>query len=207
MYTHLADLEWGGVVDGASTYTVTQTEDAGPETIILDAVTDSFIVITSDTLPGSSYVYSIYSDLDLVTPILTINETADLVTSITVQLLMTRISNDITVLTQTAISEISSLLREILTTGDVLSTNIGTVTFVENAAVFPLPDSSFERILTPFETGSGTGQTITITMPDASTEILTYDHGNDEVISSSTNYSIGKYFKSGEYKITVVELE
>jgi len=208
MYTHLADLEWGGVVDGASTYTVTQTEDAGPETTILDAVTDSSIVITSDTLPGSSYVYSIYSDLDLVTPILTINETADLVTTLTVQNLLARISNDITTLTETALTEIDGELRNALVTGDVLVTDIGDATFVSDAGTLALPFGPVEKVLVPFDTGEGGSQTVTITLPDETDEILTYvvSPGEGEVISDGVNYAVGEYFKSGTYKVTVTEL-
>ena len=211
MYTHLADLEWGGVVDGASTYTVTQTEDAGPETIILDAVTDSLIVITSDTLPGSSYVYSIYSDLDLVTPAATTAETADLVTTLTVQNLLTRISNDITTLTETAATEIDGELRNALVTGDVLVTDIGDATFVSEGGTLALPFGPVEKVLLPFDMGAlpVDEQTVTITLPDASSEIITYDEtapGEGEVISNMTNYAVGEYFKSGTYKVTVTEL-
>ena len=208
MYTHLADLEWGGVVDGASTYTVTQTEDAGPETIILDAVTDSLIVITSDTLPGSSYVYSIYSDLDLVTPAATTAETADLVTTLTVQNLLTRISNDITTLTETAATEIDGELRNALVTGDVLVTDIGDATFVSDAGTLALPFGPVEKVLVPFDTGEGASQQVTITLPDETDEILTYvvSPGEGEVISGGIQYAVGEFFKSGTYKVTVKTL-
>ena len=203
MYTHLADLTWG-TVSGATNYTITQTEDAGPETTIVSETVDS--VVTYETLPGSAYIYNIYSDLDLVTPAATISETADLVTTVTVQELLTRISNDLTTLTETALVEIDGELRNALTTGDVVLTDEGNATFVSDADTLTLPPGYIEKVLVPFDTSSGASQTVTITLPDASSEVFTYDDGADEVISGAVNYAVGEYFKSGTYKVTVTEL-
>lgn len=203
MYTHLADLTWTAQ-DGATSYTVTQSEDAGPVTTILDASAD--FTLTSPTLPGSSYIYSIYSDLDLVTPLTIINETADTVSTLTVQSLLTRISNDLTIITETAVDDIDSVLRDVLTTGDVVEYADGSATFVADSGTLALPSSGDSSVLTPFDVSAGAGQTATITLPDTTNEVLTYDESTDEVISAATNYGVGEFFKVGTFKVTVKEL-
>ena len=207
MYTHLADLTWNAL-DGATTYTLTQEEDAGPETTLLSDTTTEF-TFTAPTLPGSSYVYNVYTDLDLVTPGATVTTSADTVTSMTVQELLTRISNDITTLTETALTEIDGELRTALNTGDVLVTDKGDTTFVSDSDVLALPSGYIENVLLPFDPIIGASQTVTITLPDASNEVLLFDHNAaDEgaVISGGTNYAVGEYFKSGTYKVNVREL-
>lgn len=72
-----------------------------PETTIVDASAD--FTASYETLPGSAYVYNIYTDSDLVTPAAIITETADTITTVTVQEILTIISNDLTVLPETAI--------------------------------------------------------------------------------------------------------
>jgi len=94
-----------------------------------------------------------------------------------------------------------------LGTGDVLTTDKGDVTFVENLQTLALPFGSVEKVLLPFDTGASSGQTVTITLPDLTDEILTYDQGADEVIlASMVQYGTGEYFKSGTYKVSVKDL-
>ncbi len=203
MYSHLADLTWSSV-SGASSYTVTQSEDSGPISTILDASTD--LAVTSPTLAGSSYTYNLYSDLDLVTPLATLSEIADTVTTVTVQSLLTRISNDLTIITETAIDDIDSVLRDVLSTGDVIEYQDGSATFVADSDTLALPSNGDSAVLTPFDVSAGSGQTATVTLPDASNEVLTYDESTDEVVYSATNYAIGEHFKVGSFKVTVKEL-
>ena len=204
LYTHLSDITWG-VVTGASTYTLRQTEDGGSETTLLET-TDAVTTFTSTTIPGSVYVYNMYTELDLIVPAGTVTETAPIVSTVSVSDLLVRISNDITTLTEVAATEIDGELRNALSTGDVVVTEVGNATFVADTETLALPEGYVEKILVPFYAGEGASQTVTITLPDATSEVLTYDDGADEVISGGIQYAVGEYFKSGTYKVTVTEI-
>ena len=205
LYTHVSDLSWSAV-SGASTYTIRKTEAGGLDEIdVVDSTTD-LTYADFDLMAGTAYVYNLYTDISPLVVVETIAGTTPLVDSTSVALLLTRVSNDITSLTVNASEAISGTLRDVLSTGDVLETHNGSVTFVADTETLTLPSGSTERVLTPFETSAGAGQTATITLPDASTEVLTYDDGADEVISATVNYATGEYFKSGTYKVTVAKL-
>jgi len=67
-FTHLIDLDWN-VISGASTYNVRYTVDAGAEQDL--TVTTDLSHTFYNAVPGSSYEFRIFTDLDLVTPFFT----------------------------------------------------------------------------------------------------------------------------------------
>ena len=205
LYTHIADLTWSAI-DGATTYTIRKTESGGLDEI--DVVVDTTELSYTDynLMAATAYVYNVYTDVSPTIVVLTELGTTPVVDSTSVGLLLTRVSNDITILTVNAAEAIESTLRDVLGTGDALETTSGSVTFVENLGTLALPFGSVEKVLLPFDTGFVGTQGATITLPDLTDEVLGYDEGADEVIYDTVNYAVGEYFKSGTYKVSVKDL-
>lgn len=203
--THVADISWGPV-SGASTYTIVKTQDGG--TVEIPVISDTSTLLYTDyTLSeGTAYTFILYTDVNPTVPVLTIAGTTPIIDSANVTLLLTKIGNDVSLLPTNSLNEISSYLRDIFTTGDSIVTSSGDAKFVENAGTLALTGGATEVVLTPFDVSGGSGQTVTITLPDASSEVLTYDELTDEIVSNSVNYGPGEYFPSGVYKVSVKNL-
>ena len=203
IYTHLVDLTWP-TVSGASTYTIRYTEDGGSEIEAITETTELTGEITNLS-PGLTYVFNLYTDLDTVNPAKTTTVVSPTISSISVQDTLTRISNDLTLLTDTAISELEVNFRDVLTTGDTLVTDEGDLTFVQDSDTLVVSENE-ESVLTPFDTSSGGTQTFSVTLPDSNTYVLTYDETLDEVIYNSVSYGINDYLVLGSYKVRVKDL-
>ena len=202
IFSHIADLTWNPV-DGATTYTVTQTVDGGSEETLLDGTTQ--LLQTLPVEPGSSYVFSLYTDLDLVTELGTAGVTAPSIDAASVGNILVRFNNDLTQIAdiygQDVVGDIDQNLRDVLLTGEVITTNIGEVTFVQ--ASEELEISSVEQnVLTSFETTDLAGTTSDIRLPDDSVNSLTYDESADTVNGTQ----VGDYFILGSYKVRVANL-
>lgn len=200
MYTHIADLTWDAV-SGASTYTLTQTEDAGTEETILENST-GFSHVSLDLNPGSSYLFNIYTDIDMVTPTLQLTESALVVDTANVTAILLFISNDLTVLSGDSVLEIDGELRNSLTTGDIVETELGETVFVGDSFELTVPNGVTTNVLTPFQSIGDNGQTIDITTPDE-TVTITYNDGTGQVIYDGVSYALGEYFVVGSYKVRV----
>ena len=106
---------------------MTEKRDSEDDVVIADAISET--TFTSYNLtPGSSYEYNLFTDLDLVTPESTIIDTAPSVNTMSVNDLLTRLSNDLSILNSDSIDDIEFELRNILDTGDevVLRNSTGT---------------------------------------------------------------------------------
>lgn len=202
IYTHLADLSWD-VVTGASSYTITSSRNSGTEDTLITTSDLSHEVF--DLVPSSSYEFKVYSDLDLVTSAYEITESALTLNFTNVDLLMVRISNDLTLLNQASVSDVSPFLNNVLTTGEILTTDLGKYTFVQNSGALTI-SAPMENIFTAFDGTSGSTQNISITLPDTSVNLIEYDEVNNEVVYNSTNYDAGDYFVVGTHKVTIKEL-
>lgn len=83
--------------------------------------------------PDSSYVFSLYTDLNLISPIKSSIFFTPSVDTVSVTSLVSRLSNDLTSLSETALDEIQSSLRDVFTTGDLVTLPTGQYVFVEDA--------------------------------------------------------------------------
>ena len=202
MFTHVADITWDEV-SGASSYTVTSTENAGQE-ITHGDTTNTYLEIFNLN-PDSSYEFKVYSDLDMVTPAYTETDVALSLNSTNVDSLMVRLQNDLTILSNTSSDEIEPFLGSVLTTGEIVNTSLGKTVFVSDAGTVNI-DETEERFLMPFDQGSGTGQSISVVLPDTTINTIGYDQNTNQITSGATNYSIGSTFVLGNQKITVKEI-
>lgn len=202
MYTHVADITWSAV-SGATTYTVTQTEDAGDPVIIASDISD--LTISSYNLnPGSSYEYNLYTDLDLVTPESTTTETALAVDTTSVTDLMVRLGNDLTVIDESSVDAIETELRNVLSTGDEVILTSGSSLFVQDADTIEVVKG--KDVLTPFVT-SVASQAITVTTAEGGSSAITYDESLNQVtFDGTTTLDVGQYAVVGKYKVKVTEV-
>lgn len=202
MYTHLADLEWEEV-DGASSYTVTSSRDSGPEETLVTTPNTTHEEL--NLTPDSSYEFKVYSDLDPVEPAYTTTSLALTLNAVNVDSFIDRLGNDLTLVNDTTLGEIEPFFNSVLTTGEVVNTSIGSTVFVENSGTVTI-DEPEEVFLTSFEETLGTGQNITVVLPDTSNSVIGYDESVNEVTSASTNYPVGSHFVLGGRKVTVKEI-
>lgn len=202
MYTHVADLSWSPVT-GANSYTVTLSRDSGP--VVTIATTSELSRSVYNLIPGSSYEFNLYTDLDNVTPVDTSTASTLPVDSANVDSLMVRLGNDLTLIDSTSIDDISQFIRLVLSTDEVVHTNLGEALFVENSGTITLSDKN-GSVLTPFDVTAGSGQSTSIVLPDGSTNLVSFDETTDEISYSSLNYSVGQQFVMGGLKVSVKEL-
>lgn len=200
MYTHLADITWSAV-SGATTYTLTQTEDSGdPVTIVYDTTDLTF---TSYNLtPGSSYEYNLYTDLDLLIPESTTTESALAVDTTSVTDLMIRLGNDLTLIDEISVDDIESELRNVLSTGDEVSFASGGSIFVQDADTIEFIPG--KDVLTPF-VPILTSQAVTVTTAEGDSSAISYNQILNQVTVDSTILDIGQYAVVGKYKVKVIE--
>jgi len=121
--------------------------------------------------------------------------------------LLTRLSNDLSILDTSSIDDIELELRNILDTGDevVLSNSTGTQNSVyveQSDTIEVVPGKS---ILTPFESSLSSG-TITVTA-ESDTTTITYDETLNQVtFDGVTTLDVGGYITLGRYKVKVTEI-
>ena len=202
MYTHLADITWPDV-SGATTYTITQTENAVDPIILVSETSD--LTITSYNLnPGSSYEYNLYTDLDLVTPQDTVTESTLAVDTSSVTDLMVRLGNDLTLIDESSVDEVELELRNVLNTGEIVSLNTGNAVFVQQSDTIQVVTG--RDVLTPFESSLTSGSII-VTTEEGDSSTITYDESLNQVtFDGSTALDVGKYTIIGKYKVSVTEI-
>lgn len=198
-FTHLVDLDWNDI-SGATTYDLKFIKDGGNEESL--ATTTGLSYVANNLVPGSSYEFRVYSDIDLVTPFVTETVSTPVVDSTSVASLLTRLGNNLTLLSDTSLGDIDSLLETVLTTGETVITEVGSTTFVKNSETLTLPEAFKTQVLTSFDQASGAGQTVSILLPDTSTSVINYDESTDEVSVGGTSYPIGTSFILGGQKVT-----
>jgi hypothetical protein len=200
LYTHIGALSWT-TTQGASTNTVSQLEDGGPEEIIISDTTELSFRST-EIKPGSSYVFNLYTDLDLVTPAATVSKTAPIISNSSVSDMASHIGNDFTILSEESYGSVKHLIRSIFSTGDNVTLSNGKNVFIEDSDNIVIsPGNSY---LTPFETTLSSGQEVTLTNSDGSgTNVVEYDENTDQILVGSKSYDANTSFVVGSYRIVV----
>jgi hypothetical protein len=201
LYPQVGALTWN-TVHGASTNIISQIKDGGAEETIVSGTTDLSFTATGIT-PGSSYVFNLYTDLDLVTPAATSNsKTAPAISNSTISSMADYLENDFTILSEADYDTIEHLIRLIFSTGDTVTLSNGDNLFVEDSEeILILPGRSY---LTPFETTASSGQEITLINADGSgTNLVEYNESTDQVVVGSTTYAENDSVILGHYRIVI----
>lgn len=209
-YTHLADVVWFAV-ESASIYQLKQ--DGVVLKTVQATVESEFAAIVQGLTPETTYVFDLYTDLDgFVTPARTVSGTTPALSAFNVGLLLGRISNDLTLLNSTAFEDVTSsgpYLRDALTTGDVVNTNLGKLEFVADAGQIDLnrEEAPPARFLTAFDPNSGAGQSLNLLLPDGvTTSVMTYNESQNQVVLNSESRGVGEYFVVDSFKVSVREV-
>lgn len=201
MYTHLADLSWIAL-PAASWYRIGRTTDGGSEDTLVSSTTEVSYTMY-DISPSVSYVFNIYTDTDLVNPAASTVGVAPAVDSTSTSDLITRLSNDLSTLPSSSVSEIGPFINTALSTGDKLKvSSTDEYVFVEAAGTIT---HEGDDILTPFDPASGISQSVTITLDGVDTGV-SYDEVNNNVQAGGETIGIDEYFILGSYKVTVKEI-
>lgn len=197
IYTNLVDLTWDAI-SGASEYTVREIKDGSDEE---DVIITSLLTGSVNLDNSSTYIFNLYSDLDLVTVEATVNVSPLAIDQTNVESLFTRIQNDLSVLDDSAIPEIEDFIQGFLLTGDqvILPSGKSSI-FVEDGDTHILGTDDL-NILTPFT--DGVSGTITVTHPGELSS-TTYTHSVANQIDGIHN--LGDYFISGEYMAELKEI-
>lgn len=204
MYTVLADIIWTAIPT-ASWYKLTYVkDDAGVEIVLVASTTDLQTTLQNVT-PGSSYEARLYTDLDLITPVRSVSGVAPMVDATSVRDVMGRIENDLTLLPDVSLSLIAQYIPSATTTGTRITTVLGKASIVRNSDNITIP-SAGGALLTEFSDSLGGGQSISVTLPDASSTILSYVGANDTILADSVEYGAGEHFVVGGYKVEVQKL-
>lgn len=209
MSSHLAQLSWNSV-DGASSYSIEHTEDSG------DVVTyDSIVDLETNVLnlkSGTIQSFSLYSDLDPLTPLATISDTTLTTDSTTVSSMATVIGNDFTLFDSDTIDEIEPYIRDAFTTGDEIKSRVvfnGKVEeydtlFVSDGGSIQISNNS--SVLTPF-VDSIVGQSINLELDNTTLQSVSFDEISGTVTIDGTTYNPGDRFIIDGKSCKVAELD
>lgn len=182
MYKSAADLTWDSV-PGASTYTLTQTlVTNGLESVAADE-TEQLSFTTRRLLPGSSYQFKLYTDLDLMNPVGTISGT-------------------------TLAADVS--LNDVFETGDSIKLNIpgfrsmGGAKFVRRGGRVEYTPGV--PLAFAFDPDSGPGQSATLGLTGDTDVTVSFDEGTSEVSVDGVTCAVGGYVVVDGKKMSVVDI-
>lgn len=118
---------------------------------------------------------------------------------------------DLTALDTTSVAYIADVMNDVFTTGDAIDINVGggaqgtkKSKFVNRGGNVSI-DSS-EAIVAPFSKDAGAGQSISLTLADASTVSVAYDDTSEAITVGLTSYSAGEHFVLDGKKTTIVDI-
>lgn len=175
---------------GCDRKTITQKEGGGSEKTVVGSTTElSFAA--GRMVPGSScefnmYIVHVYTDLDPATD--TVTKSAPVVDSASCQYNMTRLSNDLTAITDypsTAMNVIKcfSRGRPLYWRWCGLSPALGDTTYETDCVTVFVP-STGSQALSPFAASGGSGQS-SINLNASENSVISYDETLDDIVSET----------------------
>ncbi len=197
-------------VSGAIGYNVTIEGPTGGETTALSGVTTLEHNIT-DVIPDTTYTLRLYADTGTgynLTETLSTTTPSNVAANYDITDFQDNGVIDLTSLNATTLSSMSSLLTELVNTGDVVSVSLPSNPELATSFVNAGENLSIvgDAVLLPFDTTSGAGQSVTLTLPDNTTTVdVGYDEGSNTIIVESTSYSSGDTFVLDGRKIEIFD--
>jgi hypothetical protein len=125
-----------------------------------------------------------------------------------------------TVVDLTSVSDMSTIrdkIQQVLSTGTKISvvaksaaisvtTDALVVKNQETLTVTKNENLVLDSVYLPFSTTSGSSQSVSLTLPDASTAAVTYNDTADKITYGGTSYAVGDSFILGGYRCNVTEV-
>ena len=184
-------------VPGAIAYQITYEGPTGGEITALSGVTTLEHNITG-LEPDTAYTIKLYADTGTgyeLTEELTTTTLPNVAASYDVTDFQdTNGVTDLTSLDATTLSNLSGVITELVNTGDVVNVSLPNepdhaTSFVAVGENINIAD--VDGLLLPFDTTSGAGQTVTLTLSDTTTVPVTYDEVANTITVESVTYSSG----------------
>ena len=199
-------VEWSS--DESSSYRVTYTPSGGAEKVVL-ITTDLSCKINNLDI-DTDYDVSIYSSTDDIN--YTLTETRSTTTlshsfeNYDKYLIDDGGNFDISSLNSVNKERIKSVSNDLFNTGDSIITNTRNSSyvksfFVERGDMFNI--TNIEAILIPFESNAGSGQSISVTLADLSTETIIFNEVDETITIDGNIYSSGQVFVFNDKKTSV----
>lgn len=164
---------------------------------------------------GSTYDFELFSDLDLVTPVYeSLANSTPSIDITSTNSLLTFVSNDLTQINESNLSEIDPFIKDNLATTDTIQARVSfqnsiqqdqTLTFVQEAETISIADSP--SVLTPF-VSTIVASDVTLEFTDGlTTETISFDESANTVTFQTAGLkNIGDTFILDGKKVKVSEL-
>ena len=200
-----------GEVDGAITYKLTIQKDG---TSIKWVTHTGFTILTQvipNLDPSTSYTVELFADTGSgYESVSTISSStlANSAENYDTSEYGTNGSYQLKSLSPTSLSNLLKVSNDIFTTGDVIEIDIPRVktktAFVKRGEEVDVTQS--KALLVPFDVTAGSGQSITMTLSNASTVSVAYDEVTNEISVGGTSYAAGESFSLDGKKVTVLDI-
>lgn len=188
-------------VTGATAYQITYEGPTGGEIVAFSGSTDLTYNIVG-VEPDTTYTIKLYADtgagLELSEQLSTTTLPNLAANYDITEFQDTNGVTDLTSLDASTLSNISSVIPELVNTGDVVSLSLvsnpelTTTSFVSLGGILDV--TGIDGVLLPFQDTSGAGQTANITLSDNTTVPISYNESTSSITVESTPYSAGDSF-------------
>jgi hypothetical protein len=198
-------------VEDAVGYKLTYQENGGTELIFESRFTELTKNITP-LLPETTYQVGLYADygsgagfvlveFSSTTTLANIAENYD-----TSDFADESGTFDFSDMADASVDTLSEVLNSLFTTGDDFKVSLEDSTvveanFVNIGGTVDITDE--DTLLIPFDESSGSGQSVTLTLSDSSSEVVSYDETLETITVSGQTYAIGSTFIIDGKKVTI----
>lgn len=205
-WSTMIDSSWSQVA-GATSYRVTYNSGQEEETSVTGISSTEWV--TYNLVPETTYVMKLYSSSD--------GSSFTLVEEGSVGTLPNTSENsniasleqdggfDFSVMSRSTLDLLLPFMNDFISSGDVVtltSAPVGNLTFIGRGSTFPLTDAD-ERLIIPFDQSSGPSQSITITLSNSSSSIISYDEAENSIVYEGATYFVGDHFIIDGKKVTI----
>ena len=198
-------------VAGAVSYRVTYQGPTGSEVTAFSGFTDLEKKNIVNLVPETQYTVRLYTDTGSGYELTESDTTTTLENTPSSYVMADFERNgvfDLTVFNDTALSDLSSTMDQLFATGDTVGLSVGTNPYLETSFIRVGETLSIEDVsgvLIPFDTDSGSGQSVTIVLADSSNVAVSYDESNSTISVDSSVYSPGDVFILDGRKVEVTD--
>jgi hypothetical protein len=195
-------------LDGATEYKLTYQVVGGTELIFASGFTELAQNI-SPLLPATAYQVGLYANYGAGFVFVEFSSTTTLANIAanydTSDFVDESGKYDFSDMGDASLDTLSSVLDSLFTTGDDVKFSLDgddvEANFVNIGGTVDI--SSEDALLIPFQTTSGAGQSVTLTLSDASNAVVTYDETAETITVSGQTYAVGSSFIIDGKKLTI----
>lgn len=212
MYTHIAQLSWADV-SGASSYEIRMVEDGGDEEVVGTNLTNTELIVY-DLLTGSTYDFTLYSNLDPNVVASNMGISPPVLDATTSDNTLTFLGNDLTLVDESTVAGLQPFLGSFLLTEEQITSRVeyrgilnkkSSISFVKDSETISIVTNS--TVLTPFVFGGSSGQSVNLELSDTTSTPVTYDESTGSITVNSVVYPPGSRFVLDGKSVKVAEIK